>query len=66
MNGPSPAKRLSMRHQKTQEIVHEWVQGLPYPLNQQAAMRENALMCELNLHIQLLLEAAWADAKEEQ
>ena len=66
MPGPTPAARLSRRHAKTQEIVHEWVQGLPYPLNQQAAMRENELVSELNLHIELLIEAAYAAAKEER
>ena len=66
MPGPSPAARLSRRRTKTQEIVHEWVQGLPYPMNQQAAIRENQLVSDLTLHIELLIEAAYAAAKEER
>lgn len=65
MTSPSPRKRLSGRHDVIQQTVHEWVQTLPYPINQQVAMRENGLVSAINLQVELLIEAAYATAKED-
>lgn len=65
MSVPSPRKRLSSRSSIIQETVHEWVQTLPYPHNQQVAARENALVSAISLQVELLIEAAFAVAKED-
>jgi len=66
MTGMSAHKRLSRRQDIILDAVHEWIQTLPYPHNQQVAMREQALISEIDLQVQLLIEAAYAVAKEDR
>jgi hypothetical protein len=63
MTGPSPSKKLSIRHEATAAIVNERFQGLPWPHNQHP---RHDLIRELNAHLDDVIEAAYAVANAEQ
>lgn len=62
MTGPSPRKKLSIRHESTAAIVNEWFQGLPWPHNERT---RHDLIRELNAHVDDMVEAAYAVSKSD-